>query len=117
MRIETPADRAQNRQRKEQTAKRQKEQAEQAAMKDILGNTNAWDAAYYRALSRRNQVLSQQVVIPAVILEQSPAPHTNSDRVERKISRELSRFMSGMSIGAICAAIIIFAMMIAAGIV
>lgn len=118
MRIETPNDRDQNRRRKAAILLERQEAAEKARKEDVLGNPEAWEAAYERALAKRNQVLqARAVVIPAAVTHQVAEPAAEAQKVNKKISRELARFLNGMSIGAICAAIIIFAMMISAGIV
>lgn len=118
MRIETPNDRDQNRRRKAAILLERQEAAEKARKEDVLGNPEAWEAAYERALAKRNQVLqARAVIIPAAVTQQVAEPAAEAQKVDNKISRELARFLNGMSLGAICAAIIIFAMMIAAGIV
>lgn len=118
MRIETPNDRDQNRRRKAAILLERQEAAEKARKEDVLGNPEAWEAAYERALAKRNQVLqARAVIIPAAVTQQVAEPAAEAQKVDNKISRELARFLNGMSIGAICAAIIIFAMMISAGIV
>lgn len=118
MRIETPNDRDQNRRRKAAILLERQEAAEKARKEDVLGNPEAWEAAYERALAKRNQVLqARAVIIPAAVTQQVAEPAAEAQKVNKKISRELARFLNGMSIGAICAAIIIFAMMISAGIV
>jgi hypothetical protein len=118
MRIETPNDRDQNRRRKAAILLERQEAAEKARKEDVLGNPEAWEAAYERALAKRNQVLqARAVIIPAAVTQQAAEPSAEAQKVNKKISRELARFLNGMSIGAICAAIIIFAMMISAGIV
>lgn len=118
MRIETPNDRDQNRRRKAAILLERQEAAEKARKEDVLGNPEAWEAAYERALAKRNQVLqARAVIIPAAVTQQVAEPAAEAQKVDNKISRELARFLNGMSLGAICAAIIIFAMMISAGIV
>lgn len=118
MRIETPNDRARNRCRKVAILLERQEAAEKARKEDVLGNPEAWEAAYERALAKRNQVLqARAVIIPAAVTQQVAEPAAEAQKVDNKISRELARFLNGMSLGAICAAIIIFAMMISAGIV
>ena len=123
MRIETPMDRQLQRNRRAALLRERKAAEEQATQADILGNPKAWDAAFDRALAQRNQALAAQqaaaAVIPAGIIKRADAEEEapKEGKLERRISRELARFLNGMSIGAICAAIIIFAMMISAGIV
>ena len=122
MRIETPTDRQIQRNRRAALLLERQAEAEKAKQADILGNPDAWDAAFKRAVNRRNQELAAQqaaVAIPAGIIKRTDAEEEapKEGKLERRISRELARFLNGMSIGAICAAIIIFAMMISAGIV
>lgn len=122
MRIETPIDRAQNRSRRAALLMERQASEEKAKQADILDNPDAWDAAFDRALAQRNQAIAAQQA--AVVIQAGITKRTNAEeeapkegKMERRISRELARFLNGMSIGAICAAIIIFAMMISAGIV
>lgn len=119
MRIETPMDRAQNRRRKAAILLERQEAAEKARKEDVLGNPEAWDAAYARALTKRNQVIeARAVIIPAAVIQQAaPAAEAQEDKTEKKISRELARFLNGMSLGAVSAAVILWAILIAAGVI
>lgn len=120
MRIETPMDRAQNRRRKAAILLERQEAAEKARKEDVLGNPEAWEAAYERALTKRNQELADQqdaVVIPAEIIKRTGTEEVPTDgKLERRISRELARFLNGMSLGAVSAAVILWAILIAAGV-
>ena len=120
MRIETPMDRAQNRCRKAAILLERQEAAEKARKEDVLGNPEAWDAAYARALTKRTQVIeARAVIIPAAVIQQTagPAAEAQEDKTEKKISRELARFLNGMSLGAVSAAVILWAILIAAGVI
>lgn len=119
MRIETPNDRARNRCRNAAILLARQEEAEKAAKTDVLSSPAAWEAAYERALTKRNQVLqARTVIIPAAVLQQAaPATEAQEDKTEKKISRELARFLNGMSLGAISAAMILWAILIAAGVI
>lgn len=121
MRIETPMDRQLQRDRRAALLRERQAAEETAKQADILGNPKAWDAAFKRAVNRRNQEIAAKqaaAVIPAGIIKRTGTEEVPTDgKLERRISRELARFLNGMSLGAICAAIIIFAMMISAGIV
>mgnify|MGYP001503039005 CR=1 FL=1 len=120
MRIETPIDRAQNRSRRAALLLERQAEEEKAKQADILGNTDAWDAAFKRAVNRRNQELAAQqaaVAIPAGIIKRADAEEEapKEGKLERRISRELARFLNGMSLGAVSAAVILWAILIAAG--
>ena len=122
MRIETPIDRQLQENRRAALLLKRQAEAEKAKQADILGNPDAWDAAFKRAVNRRNQELAAQqaaVAIPAGIIKRTDAEEEapKEGKLERRISRELARFLNGMSLGAVSAAVIIFAMMLAAGIV
>lgn len=122
MRIETPTDRQIQRNRRAALLLERQAEAEKAKQADILGNPDAWDAAFKRAVNRRNQELAAQqaaVAIPAGIIKRTETEEEapTDGKLERRISRELARFLDGMSLGAVSAAVIIFAMMLAAGIV
>lgn len=121
MRIETPNDRDQNRRRKAAILLERQAEAEKAKQADILGNPKAWDAAFDRALAQRNQALAAQqaaVGIPAGIIKRTGTEEVPTDgKLERRISRELARFLNGMSLGAVSAAVILWAILIAAGVV
>ena len=121
MRIETPMDRAQNRRRKAAILLERQEAAEKARKEDVLGNPEAWDAAFKRAVNRRNQALAAQqaaVVIPAGIIKRTETEEVPTDgKLERRISQELARFLNGMSLGVVSAAVILWAILIAAGVI
>lgn len=122
MRIETPIDRAQNRSRRAALLLERQAEEEKAKQADILGNTDAWDAAFKRAVNRRNQELAAQqaaVAIPAGIIKRADAEEEapKEGKLERRISRELARFLNGMSLGAVSAAVILWAILIAAGVI
>lgn len=122
MRIETPMDRQLQRNRRAALLRERQAAEEKAKQADILGNPKAWDAAFDRALAQRNQAIAAQqeaVVIPAGIIKRTDAEEEapKEGKLERRISRELARFLDGMSLGAVSAAVIIFAMMLAAGVV
>lgn len=113
MRIETPNDRARNRCRNAALLLARQEEAEKAAKTDVLSSPAAWEAAYERALTRRRQKMEADRVVINIPVQ--PAEAEKEDFSSR-MDTELARFFTGMSLGAICAAIIIFAMMIAAGV-
>lgn len=122
MRIETPSDRQIQRNRRAALLLERQAEAEKAKQTDILGNPKAWDAAFDRALAQRNQALAAQqaaVVIPAGIIKRTNAEEEapKEGKLERRISRELARFLNGMSLGAVSAAVILWAILIAAGVV
>ena len=122
MRIETPTDRQIQRNRRAALLLERQAEAEKAKQADILGNPDAWDAAFKRAVNRRNQELATQqaaVVIPAGIIKRADAEEEapKEGKLERRISRELARFLDGMSLGAVSAAVILWAIMIAAGVI
>lgn len=118
MRIETPIDRQLQKSRRAALLLERQEAAKKEN-EGILGNPEEWNLAFERALAQRNQELADQqdaVAIPAEIIKRMGTEEVPTDgKLERRISRELARFLNGMSLGAICAAIIIFAMMISAG--
>ena len=120
MRIETPTDRQIQRNRRAALLMERQASEEKAKQADILGNPDAWDAAFERALAQRNQELADQqdaVVIPAEIIKRTGTEEVPTDgKLERRISRELARFLNGMSLGAVSAAVILWAIMIAAGV-
>lgn len=118
MRIETPNDRARNRCRNAAILLARQEEAEKAAKTDVLSSPAAWEAAYERALTKRNQVLqARTAIIPATVIQQAVPASAQEDKTEKKISRELARFLNGMSLGAISAAMILWAILIAAGVI
>lgn len=121
MRIETPIDRAQNRSRRAALLLERQAEEEKAKQADILGNPDAWDAAFKRAVDRRNQELAAQqaAAIPAGIIKIADAEEEapKEGKLERRISRELARFLNGMSLGAVSAAVILWAILIAAGVI
>lgn len=119
MRIETPIDRQlQKSRRAALLLERQK--AAKKENEGILGNPEAWNLAFERALAQRNQELADQqdaVVIPAEIIKRTGTEEVPADgKLERRISRELARFLNGMSLGAVSAAVILWAILIAAGV-
>lgn len=119
MRIETPIDRQlQENRRAALLLKRQ--EAAKKENEGILGNPEAWNLAFERALAQRNQELADQqdaVVIPAEIIKRTGTEEVPTDgKLERRISRELARFLNGMSLGAVSAAVILWAILIAAGV-
>lgn len=119
MRIETPIDRQlQKSRRAALLLERQK--AAKKENEGILGNPEAWNLAFERALAQRNQELADQqdaVVIPAEIIKRTGTEEVPTDgKLERRISRELARFLNGMSLGAVSAAVILWAILIAAGV-
>lgn len=117
MRIETPNDRDQNRRRKAAIllARQEAEKAaEKAAKKDVLSSPAAWEAAYERALTRRRQKMEADRVVINIPVQ--PAEAVKKEDFNSRMDTELARFFTGMSLGAICAAIIIIAIMIAAGV-
>lgn len=122
MRIETPIDRQlQENRRAALLLKRQ--EAMRNESEGILVDPEAWNRAFERAMERRNREIAAQdaaaVAIPAGIIKRADAEEEaqKEGKLERRISRELARFLNGMSLGAVSAAVIIFAMMLAAGIV
>lgn len=120
MRIETPIDRQlQKSRRAALLLERQK--AAKKENEGILGNPEAWNLAFERALAQRNQELAAQqaaVVIPAGIIKRTGTEEVPTDgKLERRISRELARFLNGMSLGAVSAAVILWAILIAAGVI
>lgn len=120
MRIETPIDRQlQKSRRAALLLERQK--AAKKENEGILGNPEAWNLAFERALAQRNQELADQqdaVVIPAEIIKRTGTEEVPADgKLERRISRELARFLNGMSLGAVSAAVILWAILIAAGVI
>lgn len=122
MRIETPMDRQLQRNRRAALLLERQAEEEKAKQADILGNPDAWDAAFKRAVNRRNQVLAAQqaaVVIPAGIIKRTETEEEapTDGKLERRISRELARFLDGMSLGAVSAAVILWAILIAAGVI
>ena len=122
MRIETPMDRQLRRNRRAALLLERQAEEEKAKQADILGNPDAWDAAFKRAVNRRNQVLAAQqaaVVIPAGIIKRTETEEEapTDGKLERRISRELARFLDGMSLGAVSAAVILWAILIAAGVI
>lgn len=122
MRIETPTDRQIQRNRRAALLLERQAEAEKAKQADILGNPDAWDAAFKRAVNRRNQELAAQqaaVAIPAGIIKIADAEEEapKEGKLERRISRELARFLNGMSLGAVSAAVILWAILIAAGVI
>lgn len=121
MRIETPIDRQLQKSRRAALLLERQEAAKKEN-EGILGNPEAWNLAFERALAQRNQELADQqdaVAIPAGIIKRTETEEEapTDGKLERRISRELARFLDGMSLGAVSAAVIIFAMMLAAGIV
>lgn len=121
MRIETPIDRQLQKSRRAALLLERQEAAKKEN-EGILGNPEAWNLAFERALAQRNQELAAQqaaVAIPAGIIKIADAEEEapKEGKLERRISRELARFLNGMSLGAVSAVVIIFAMMLAAGIV
>lgn len=121
MRIETPIDRQLQKSRRAALLLERQEAAKKEN-EGILGNPEAWNLAFERALAQRNQELAAQqaaVAIPAGIIKIADAEEEapKEGKLERRISRELARFLNGMSLVAVSAVVIIFAMMLAAGIV
>lgn len=119
MRIETPIDRQLQKSRRAALLLERQEAAKKEN-EGILGNPEAWNLAFERALAQRNQELADQqdaVVIPAEIIKRTGTEEVPTDgKLERRISRELARFLNGMSLGAVSAAVILWAIMIAAGV-
>ena len=121
MRIETPTDRQIQRNRRAALLRERQAAEETAKQADILGNPKAWDAAFKRAVNRRNQEIAAKqaaAVIPAGIIKRTGTEEVPTDgKLERRISRELARFLNGMSLGAVSAAVILWAILIAAGVI
>lgn len=119
MRIETPIDRQLQKSRRAALLLERQEAAKKEN-EGILGNPQAWNLAFERALAQRNQELADQqdaVVIPAEIIKRTGTEEVPTDgKLERRISRELARFLNGMSLGAVSAAVILWAILIAAGV-
>lgn len=119
MRIETPIDRQLQKSRRAALLLERQEAAKKEN-EGILGNPEAWNLAFERALAQRNQELADQqdaVVIPAEIIKRTGTEEVPTDgKLERRISRELARFLNGMSLGAVSAAVILWAILIAAGV-
>ena len=120
MRIETPIDRQLQKSRRAALLLERQEAAKKEN-EGILGNPEAWNLAFERALAQRNQELADQqdaVAIPAEIIKRTGAEEVPADgKLERRISRELARFLDGMSLGAVSAAVILWAILIAAGVI
>lgn len=122
MRIETPTDRQIQRNRRAALLMERQAAEEKAKQANILSNPKAWDAAFERACAQRKQAIAAQqaaVVIPEVIIKRTDAEEEapTDGKLERRISRELARFLNGMSLGAVSAAVILWAILIAAGVV
>lgn len=122
MRIETPIDRQlQENRRAALLLKRQ--EAMRNESEGILVDPEAWNRAFERAMERRNREIAAQdaaaVVIPAGIIKRTETGEEapKEGKLERRISRELARFLNGMSLGAVSAAVILWAILIAAGVV
>lgn len=119
MRIETPIDRQLQKSRRAALLLERQEAAKKEN-EGILGNPEAWNLAFERALAQRNQELADQqdaVVIPAEIIKRTGTEEVPTNgKLERRISRELARFLNGMSLGAVSAAVILWAILIAAGV-
>lgn len=120
MRIETPIDRQLQKSRRAALLLERQEAAKKEN-EGILGNPEAWNLAFERALAQRNQELADQqdaVVIPAEIIKRTGTEEVPTNgKLERRISRELARFLNGMSLGAVSAAVILWAILIAAGVI
>jgi hypothetical protein len=122
MRIETPIDRQlQENRRAALLLKRQ--EAMRNESEGILVDPEAWNRAFERAMERRNREIAAQdaaaVVIPAGIIKRTETEEEapTDGKLERRISRELARFLNGMSLGAVSAAVILWAILIAAGVI
>ena len=111
MRIETPIDRQlQENRRAALLLKRQ--EAMRNESEGILVGPEAWNRALERAMD------AAAVVIPAEIIKRTGTEEVPTDgKLERRISRELARFLNGMSLGAVSAAVILWAILIAAGVI
>ena len=120
MRIETPIDRQLQKSRRAALLL-DRQDAAKKENEGILGNPEAWNLAFERALAQRNQELADQqdaVAIPAEIIKRTGTEEVPADgKLERRISRELARFLDGMSLGAVSAAVILWAILIAAGVI
>ena len=120
MRIETPIDRQLQKSRRAALLLERQEAAKKEN-EGILGNPEAWNLAFERALAQRNQELADQqdaVAIPAEIIKRTGTEEVPADgKLERRISRELARFLDGRSLGAVSAAVILWAILIAAGVI
>ena len=122
MRIETPIDRQlQENRRAALLLKRQ--EAMRHESEGILVDPEEWNRAFERAMERRNREIAAQdaaaVVIPAGIIKRTETEEEapTDGKLERRISRELARFLNGMSLGAVSAAVILWAILIAAGVI
>lgn len=122
MRIETPIDRQlQENRRAALLLKRQ--EAMRNESEGILVDPEEWNRAFERAMERRNREIAAQdaaaVVIPAGIIKRTETEEEapTDGKLERRISRELARFLNGMSLGAVSAAVILWAILIAAGVI
>lgn len=121
MRIETPIDR-QLQENRRAALLRKRQEAMRNESEGILVDPEAWNRAFERAMERRNREIAAQdaaaVVIPAEIIKRTGTEEVPTDgKLERRISRELARFLNGMSLGAVSAAVILWAILIAAGVV
>lgn len=104
MRIETPMDRAQNRCRKAAILLERQEEIQKKAMEDVMGNPEAWDAAYKRAMARRNQEIWRQekamaIVIPETALK--PATEKAEDNSNGGLKDSTVNFLNGFGVGAL----------------
>nr|DAH47830.1 MAG TPA: hypothetical protein [Caudoviricetes sp.] len=115
MRIETPNDRARNRCRNAALLLARQEEAEKAAKADVLSSPAAWEAAYERALTRRRQKMEADRVVINIPVQ--PAEAVKKEDFSSRMDTELARFFTGMSLGAVSAAVILWAILIAAGVV
>ena len=105
MRIETPADR---RLRKHRTAmlltERQEEIQKKAMMEDVMGNPEAWEAAYKRAMARRNQEIWRQEKAMAIVIPEA-ALKPSTEKAEGNsiggLKDSTVNFLNGFGVGAL----------------
>lgn len=102
MRIETPADRKMRKNRTAMLLTQRREEIQRE--NDILGNPEAWDAAYKRAMARRNQEIWRQekamaIVIPEAALK--PSTEKAEDNSIGGLKDSTVNFLNGFGVGAL----------------
>lgn len=104
MRIETPADRKMRKNRTAMLLTERQEEIQKKAMEDVMGNPEAWDAAYKRAMARRNQEIWRQekamaIVIPETALK--PSTEKAEDNSIGGLKDSTVNFLNGFGVGAL----------------
>lgn len=104
MRIETPMDRQLQRDRRAALLRERQEEIQKKAMEDVMGNPEAWEAAYKRAMARRNQEIWRQEKAMAIVIPEA-ALKPSTEKAEGNsiggLKDSTVNFLNGFGVGAL----------------